>query len=411
MDTRIGLVHNRTESRLTVTSARGTRVAIISAPRLLVGTTLTGPGALVVEGGVILDVLEGRPAPAADHLALDTGIVSPGLIDVQINGCFGVDFAQATDDEWHNICATLPSFGVTAFQPTFITNPIDALVAALKRFAGVRPKLDAGGGAHPLGVHVEGPFISPERRGVHDVAFMVEPTEANLEPLLANAEVREQITMVTLAPELPGAIEAIRRLTAEGIVVSVGHSDALGEQVHEAVVAGARMVTHIFNAQRGFGHREPGVSGQALYESAMTIGLIADFQHVSPEACAIVLNAAPGRVALVTDAVAPAGMPPGVYELGGQQIQVSPGEPLARNLDGTIAGAAIFLDQAVRNLAGIGRNAGEVLAAASTTPADVLDRTDLGRLAAGAHADIVWWSDDLRPLRTWIDGEEVFRVE
>jgi N-acetylglucosamine-6-phosphate deacetylase len=386
-------------------------VAIISAPRLLVEGALRGPGALVVEGGVILDVLEGRPAPAPDHVALDTGLLSPGLIDVQINGCFGVDFVQASDDEWETVCRALPGFGVTAFQPTFITNPLDAMVAGLRRFAAVRKRLDATGGAHPIGVHVEGPFISPERRGVHDTSYMVAPTSSNLDALLDDPQVRAQITMLTLAPELPGAIDAIRRLSAAGIVVSVGHSDATGAQVHEAVVAGARMVTHIFNAQRGFSHREPGVAGQALYESAITIGLIADFQHVSPEACAIVLNAAPGRVALVTDAVAPAGMPPGVYELGGQQIQVSPDEPLARNLDGTIAGAAIFLDQAVRNLAGIGRSAAEVLAAASTVPADVLERPDLGRLAAGARADIVWWSDELRPRRTWIGGVEVYRAE
>jgi N-acetylglucosamine-6-phosphate deacetylase len=386
-------------------------VTIISAPRLLVEGTLRGPGALIVEGDVILDIVDGRPASGAGHVALDSGILSPGLIDAQINGCFGVDFVQATEEEWATISQALPGFGVTAFQPTYITNPIPALVAGLRRFAAVRSKLDAGGGAHPLGVHVEGPFISPERRGVHDVRFMVEPTAAHLDPLLTDPDVRRQITMLTLAPELPGALAAIRRLTAAGIVVSIGHSDALGAQVHEAVVAGARMVTHIFNAQRGFGHREPGVAGQALFESAMTIGLIADFQHVSPEACAITLNAAPGRVALVTDAVAPAGMPPGIYELGGQQIQVSPGEPLARNLDGTIAGAAMFLDHAVRNLAGIGRGIAEVLSAASTVPADVLGRADLGRLAAGARADVVWWSDDLHPLRTWISGQEVYRAE
>jgi N-acetylglucosamine-6-phosphate deacetylase len=386
-------------------------VAIISAPQVLIEGNLSGPGALVVEGGVILDVLDGRPASGPGHIALESGILSPGLIDVQINGCFGVDFVQATDDEWETISRALPGFGVTAFQPTYITNPIDALIAGLRRFAAVRPRLDAAGGAHAVGVHLEGPFISPERRGVHDVSFMIEPTDANLDPLLNDPEIRKHITMVTLAPELPSALDAIRRLAAAGIVVSVGHSDALGTQVHDAVVAGARMVTHIFNAQRGFGHREPGVSGQSLYESAMTIGLIADFQHVSAEACAITLNAAPGRVALVTDAVAPAGMPPGIYELGGQQIRVSPDEPLARNLDGTIAGAAIFLDQAVRNLAGIGRNIAEVLSAASTVPADVLERPDLGRLAPGAHADIVWWSDELHPLRTWIDGEEVFRAD
>ncbi len=385
-------------------------MAIISAPRLMVEGAVTGPGAVVVEDGMIVDVLEGRPEQDADHLALDTGILSPGLIDVQINGCFGVDFVQASDDQWEMICAALPRFGVTAFQPTYITNPIPAMVEGLRRFAAIRDRLEAAGGAHAVGVHIEGPFVSPERRGVHDVRFMVEPTTANLDALLDDALARAQITMLTLAPELPGALEAIKRLAAAGIVVSVGHSDALGAQVHDAVIAGARMVTHIFNAQRGFGHREPGVSGQALYEQDMTIGLIADFQHVSPEACAITLNAAPGRVALVTDAVAPAGMPPGVYELGGQQITVAPGEPLARNLDGTIAGAAMFLDQAVRNLVDFGRDIGEVLAAASTVPADALNRPDLGRLTAGAHADLVWWSDALRPQRTWVDGREVFRI-
>jgi N-acetylglucosamine-6-phosphate deacetylase len=385
-------------------------VAIISAPRLLIEGALTGTGAVVIEGGVIVDVLEGRPKPDADHLALDSGILSPGLIDVQINGCLGVDFVQATDGEWAMISRALPSFGVTAFQPTFITNPIPSMVAGLRRFAAVRPQLDAAVGAHAVGVHIEGPFISPDRHGVHDVTFMLEPTTANLDALLGDPLAASQITMLTLAPELPGALDAIRRLAAAGIVVAVGHSDALGAQVHEAVLAGASMVTHIFNAQRGFSHREPGVSGQALYEPTMTIGLIADFHHVSREACAITMNAAPGRVALVTDAVAPAGMPPGIYQLGGQQIQVLPDENLARNLDGTTAGAAIFLDQAVRNLVGMGRDIAAVLCAASTVPADVLHRRDLGRLAAGAHADIVWWSDDLRPLRTWVDGVEVRRA-
>ena len=349
----------------------------------------------------------GRPPASIDHLALESGILSPGLIDLQINGCLGVDFVSATDDEWEMVARALPSVGVTAFQPTYITNPIPALVAGLRRFAAVRSRLGEAGGAHPLGIHIEGPFLSQRRRGVHDLRFMTEPTAANLDALLADPVATAQITMLTLAPELPGALEAIRRLAAKGIVVSVGHSDATGAQVHDAVVAGARMVTHIFNAQRGFDHREPGVSGQALYERAMTIGLIADFEHVSPQACAITLNAAPGRVALVTDAVAAAGMPPGSYELGGQQIAISTGVALARSLDGTVAGATTFLDQAIRNLVGFGRDIAEVLVAATTVPADVLGRADLGRLAPGAHADMVWWDDDLRPARTWVDGMAV----
>ena len=388
-------------------------MTIISAPRLLVEGSLTGPGGVVINGGRIvdiidiIDIIDGRPAQGHDHVALDSGILSPGLIDIQINGCLGVDFVQATDDEWQRLSLALPGFGVTAFQPTYITNPIPALVAGLRRFAAVRPRLVAAGGARALGVHLEGPFLSPARPGVHDVNYLVEPNANNLDALLADSVATAQITMLAFAPELPFALEAIRRLAAAGIVVSVGHSDATGAQVHDAVVAGARMVTHIFNAQRGFDHREPGVSGQALYEEAVTIGLIADFEHVSPEACAITMNAAPGRVALVTDAVAAAGMPPGIYELGGQQIAVSAEEPVARNLDGTVAGAATFLDQAVRNLVGFGRDVAEVLSAASTVPADALKRPDLGRLAAGARADIVWWSEELQPVRTWVGGVEI----
>ena len=152
----------------------------------------------------------------------------------------------------------------------------------------------------------------------------------------------------------------------------------------------------------------PACQAKPYTSKPMTIGLIADFEHVSPEACAITLNAAPGRVALVTDAVAPAGMPPGTYELGGQQIAISTGVPLARNLDGTVAGAATFLDQAVRNLVGFGRDIAEVLVAATTVPADAVQRPDLGRLLPGAHADIVWWDDDLQPARTWVDGVPVY---
>jgi N-acetylglucosamine-6-phosphate deacetylase len=382
-------------------------VPIISAPRLLVDGALRGPGGVVIDGGRIVDIIKDRPAPARDHVSFDSGILSPGLIDLQINGCLGVDFVQATDDEWQRLSLALPAFGVTAFQPTYISNPIPALVAGLRRFAAVRPRLMADGGARALGVHLEGPFLSSARPGVHDVRYLLEPTDENLDALLADPVATAQITMLTLAPELPCALEAIRRLAAAGIVISVGHSDATGAQVHDAVVAGARMVTHVFNAQRGFDHREPGVAGQALYEEAVTIGLIADFEHVSAEACAITMNAAPGRVALVTDAVAAAGMPPGIYELGGQQIAVSVDEPVARNLDGTVAGAATFLDQAVRNLVGFGRDIAEVLVAASTVPADALNRHDLGRLAPGAQADIVWWSDELHPTRAWVGGVEI----
>ena len=378
---------------------------IISAPRMLVEGQLTGPAHVVVEGGIVVDVNDGT---ATQGVVLDHGVLTPGLIDLQINGSYGVDFVDAGPDEWLSVACRLPETGVTAFQPTFITAPVDRLLVGMKQAADAFPQLEASPeSARPLGVHLEGPFLSPHQAGVHDVSFMHPATAADLDALLAPGVV-DVISMMTLAPELPGALEAVRRLRAEGIVVSLGHSDARGSEVAAAVEAGARMVTHIFNAQRGLGHREPGVAGQALADPRLTVGLIADLHHVAAEICIVVMQAARGRVALVTDAVAAAGMPPGSYELGGQQIRIEPGEGLARRSDGTIAGSSLSLDAAVRNLVGIGVAAPDVLDAATRVPADVLGRTDLGRLAAGAKADLVWWSDDLRPLRVWIDGKVAY---
>ncbi len=382
-------------------------MAIISAPRLLVDGELTN-GAVVIENGIIVDVLDTPPRPSPDHLALPEGTLTAGLVDVQINGSFGVDFIDASDDEWELVAHALPRSGVTAFQPTYITAPMEALVAGLNRASAVRPRLDAAGGARMLGVHVEGPFLSPLQAGVHDTTWMVHPSAALLDRLLGVDPGDDILTMVTLAPELPGAIEAIERLVHAGIIVSIGHTNATAAEVHAAVEAGARMVTHIFNAQRGFGHREPGVPGEALTEPRLTIGLIADLRHVARQACTIVMQAARGRVALVTDAVAAAGMPPGIYQLGGQQVEVPISEGLARRVDGTIAGSSLSLDRAVRNLVQIGCDTAQVLDAATRVPADALRRTDIGRLAAGAHADLAWWSDDLQPLCTWIGGEAVY---
>lgn len=381
---------------------------IISAPHMLVEGRLSGPGSVVVDGDTIVDVLEGATTDGGEHLELSEGVLTPGLVDVQVNGGFGVDFVCAADDEWELVAQALPATGVTAFQPTYITAPLGHLVAGMRRAAGVRPRLEASPrSARMLGVHLEGPFLSPLQAGVHDAAFMQPPTREAVEEILG-CDVAGILTMVTLAPELPGAIEAIRRLRAAGVHVSLGHSDARGHEVHAAVEAGARMVTHIFNAQRALGHREPGVPGQALAEPHLTIGLIADLHHVAPQICSVVMQAARGRVALVTDAVAAAGMPPGTYELGGQQVRVSPDEDLPRRADGTIAGSSLALDKAVRNLVGVGVPAGQVLDAATRVPADVMGRTDLGRLAAGTKADLVWWSDDLRPLRTWVRGQVAY---
>ena len=379
-------------------------MAVVSAPRVVAGGRVLAPGAVVVERGRIAAVLDDRPSPAPDHLALDRGVLVPGLVDLQVNGCFGVDLADADAGGWERVVQGLPATGVTSFLSTFISAPLEALVAAMGR-AAARAATAGAPCARILGVHLEGPFLSERRRGAHDPAHLVDPTPERVEWLLESGA--GLLRLVTLAPERQGGLQAIKRLAGAGIVVSVGHSDAHAEQVAAAAAAGARMVTHIFNAQRGLHHREPGVAGQALADPRLVPGLIADLHHVHPAVCWIVMRAARGRVALVTDAVAATGMPPGRYELGGEPLELSGDSPPLR-ADGTIAGSMLRLDQAIGNLVGLGIEPVEAVEAATRVPADLLGRSDLGRLEPGTRADLVWLSDAWKALATWIDGAEVW---
>ncbi len=378
----------------------------ISAPRAVLDGRMTGPVEVAIEDGVIRAV---RPANGVSDLVLVDGVLTAGLVDIQINGAFGVDFSSADDDAWDRVAASLPSTGVTAFQPTYITAPLGALVSGLHTAIEARERQEAGDrslgvAARILGVHLEGPFLSPVRHGVHEKRFLADPTPEAIDRLLS-APGHEMLTMVTLAPELPGALDAIRRLTQAGVRVSVGHTDATADQITAAADMGATLVTHIFNAQRGLAHREPGVPGATMADRRFYCGLIADLHHVAPEVCSLVWKGARGRVVLVTDAIAAAGMPPGDYELSGIPVELG-ADGVPRNADGTIAGSALTLDQAVRNMISLGLPEAQVIEAASRIPADALGRADLGRIAVGARADLVWWSDDFHPLRTWVDGRE-----
>jgi N-acetylglucosamine-6-phosphate deacetylase len=380
------------------------RLVIVSAPAVLADGELLQPGAVVIEDALVVDVLPRRPRPGSGHVALDDGLLTPGLIDLQVNGAFGVDLATAADADWLHVARQLCRTGVTSFLPTFVTAAVDDLVDQVRRSKAAQERLVTQSAAQVLGAHVEGPFLSPSWPGVHDPLLMRDPHPASVERLLQAAD---GLAMLTIAPERPGAIEAIRRFADAGVRVSLGHTDAVAADVAAAADAGATCITHVFNAQRPLGHREPGVPGQALADPRLTVGLIADLHHVAAQICAIVLRAAPGRVALVTDATAAAGMPPGRYQLADVPVQVAAeGEPPRRG-DGRLAGSALTLDAAVRNVAGIGIDVGRAVDAASRVPADVLGRPDLGRIAPGAIADLVWWSPDLRPQRTWVHGVEV----
>lgn len=381
---------------------------LISAPRVVPATPGAGvlePGYVAVSGGRISAVAAGPPPGRAD-VALAAGVLLPGFVDLQVNGYFGVEMSAADPSGWALVAGRLPELGTTAFLPTYITAPVADLAAGLRRAASLVPALPRGG-ARVLGVHVEGPFISVARRGAHNPHWIIPPAPAAVGELIsAGAGV---LRLVTLAPEAEGGLAAIDRLGGAGVMVSVGHSDATGRQVAEAAAAGARMVTHLFNAQRPLGPYEPGVTGQALTNHRLTSGLIADLHHVCREACEIAFAAAPGRICLVTDASACAGMPPGQYLLGGEPIELPPGDGVPpRRPDGGLAGSALRMDRAVANMVSVGVALEVAVTAATRIPADLIGRPDLGRLAPGAAADLAWLDDDLRARGTWIDGERVY---
>ncbi|HEX6471176.1 MAG TPA: N-acetylglucosamine-6-phosphate deacetylase [Streptosporangiaceae bacterium] len=389
---------------------------LIAAERLIVAPSaaasqgvpsrsdVISPGYVRVSGGVIAEVGAGPP-PTRPDVELGGGTLAPGLVDLQVNGYYGHDLVDADEAGWHAIVRRLPETGVTAFLPTFITAPVPALAAALRAAARLIPRLPAG--SRVLGVHVEGPFLSRDRRGAHNAEWLTDPTPDALRTLLAAGPVK----IVTLAPERAGGLAAVRILSDAGVLVSVGHSDATADQVRQAADAGARMVTHLFNAQSGLHHRGPGVAAQALADGRLTAGLIADLAHVAPVVCKVAFAAAPGRIVLVTDAAAAAGMPPGHYELGGEPIDLPADGPPVR-ADGTIAGSALRLDAAIANITGLGIDLIAAVDAATRVPADLIGRPDLGRIAPGAAADLVWLdateAGGLRARATWIGGELAF---
>ena len=379
---------------------------LIAACRVIPGLPGTGvlaPGYVTLQGGVITEAGAGPP-PGVPDLDLGTGVLVPGLVDLQVNGYYGVDLADCDPWGWALVAGRLPETGTTAFLPTFITAPVPTLATALRSAAKATEAVTAG--ARVLGVHLEGPFLSPARAGAHRRDWIVPPSPGAVTELMEAGQ--GLLRLVTLAPEADGALAAIGMLTAAGVVVSMGHSDATAAEVAAGATAGARMVTHLFNAQRGLHHREPGVVGQALTDQRLTSGLVVDLSHVSATACAIAFAAAPGRICLVTDAAACAGMPPGRYLLGGQPVELPPGGGAPVRPGGTLAGSALRMDQAVGNAVAVGLGLPEAVAAATRIPADLIGRPDLGRLAAGAAADLAWLGDDLRARATWVGGEQVY---
>ncbi len=337
------------------------------------------PGYVVVEGELIAEVGEGTPRGADREFR--HGVLAPGLVDLQVNGAAGADFLSCTPEQFAAARRYLASTGTTSFLPTLITAPVEVARAAARVVAS-----GAGAGAQPVGVHLEGPALSPNRAGAHDPRWIVPPGDPRVRQLVA--DLGDLVRVVTLAPEQPGGLELVGWLASAGVVASVGHSDATYQQARQAFEAGAGMVTHLFNAMRGLHHREPGVVGAALEEGSWVCGLVADGVHVHPAAFRLAYRVlGPERVALVTDAMAAAGAPPGRYRLGGA-LATAPAGKAPRLADGTLAGSVLRMDEAVRNAIRWGVPLRDAVRMASTTPARVLGLEDRGLLRPGLRADL-----------------------
>jgi N-acetylglucosamine-6-phosphate deacetylase len=366
--------------------------------KLVLGGSLQD-GAVIVEGERISGISRTGRDGDLPATVIDASIVSPGFIDLQVNGGFGVE-VDADPESFRLLSRRLPESGVTSYLPTVISS-----------FAGHYPPVfdafeRAGGapGARALGFHLEGPFLSPDRKGAHPIAAIEQASDALFEQFIAFPETR----LVTLAPERPGNLRRITRLCNAGILVSLGHTNATIDQLTAGADAGAIKATHLFNAMSPFGHREPGVIGAVLTEDRLTTGLIADGIHAHPRAVNLAVRAKGiERIALVTDMMAAAGMPPGDYTLGGQQVRTD--GVAARLPDGTLAGAVLLMNDAIRNVSWWAEiTVAQAIRMATDVPARLLGRDDIGVLRPGARADLTLLDDQLNVVRTIVGGGTVF---
>jgi len=325
----------------------------------------------------------------------------PGFVELQINGAFGVDFTQDPTKVWQ-VGRRLTELGITIFLPTIITSPLDSVQHAIRTWKDGAPK-DYVGAAIP-GFHLEGPFINPEKKGAHRPEFIRKPTMEDI----SEWKPENGIRLVTLAPEIPGALEIIALLSARKITVSAGHSMATREQIKEGIAAGIACGTHLFNAMRPLDHRHSGIIGTLLTNDNLKVGLIVDGIHLAPEIVKLVFRAkGEDNIFLVSDAMGALGLSPGEYQLAGRKVTVN--ETSAHLEDGTLAGSILTPTESLRNFqAYSGCTFEQALRCWTTTPADLMRFEGHGRLATGLQADLVALDDHGRVAATMINGDWVF---
>lgn len=370
-----------------------------ASPRLL-GVASAFDGSRMIRGDVLVG--EGRILDIGVGQGVGDHVAAPGFVDLQVNGFGGVDLQSAPAGAVVDMARRLAATGVTAYQPTVISAPLDAMVRTLETLDDAAA---AGGVARMLPAHLEGPFLSPRWRGAHLARNLRLPDREVLHRLLSSG----RVGYMTLAPELPGASGLVKELCERGVVVAIGHSDATAEQAQEAFAAGVSVLTHAFNAHRRFSPRDPGPLPAALVNERVWITAIADGIHLAPLTLALLGRAAGDRLVAISDAIAASGLGDGSFCFG--ELDVSVREGRAELSDGCLAGSTATLDAGVRELVAAGIALEAALGAVTSRPAGVIGDATLGRLRKGGPGDVVVLDRELRPIVTLLGGLEIAACE
>lgn len=381
---------------------------VITADHLVTPTESVEGPVVLIDDGRIVDVgsRQAKEVPGSTrHLDFPSLTLAPGFIDIHIHGGAGHDLMEADNAALSAIERHLAKHGVTSYLPTTVTAPQERILKALENLAQAIAKPNDRDGAVPLGIHLEGPFISHAKRGVHPLENLIPPSPDRLERFWRAS--RGTIRMMTIAPEIPGAIETIRYGRRLGVHSSLGHSDATFDQAAAAIAAGADHATHTFNAMRALDHRDPGILGAVLTDDAVTADIIADGVHVHPSVVQLFLRAKGAeRAVLITDAISAAGMTDGHYRLGPLEVEVRGGRC---DYQGKLAGSVLTLDRAIRNVMSFAAwKLQHAVRLATFNPAQLLGITDQrGLVAPGRMADMVALSDDGQVVHTIVAGAMV----
>jgi N-acetylglucosamine-6-phosphate deacetylase len=389
---------------------------ILTAAELFDGTQVISEPLIAIEEGRIaaISTRSGSSLPAGARVMDFPGAtLAPAFLDVHIHGAAGHDVMQATPEALDTMGRFLASRGTANYLATTVTAPLDATLRSLEGLAKLMARASENelgngpgiGSARPLGIHLEGPFLSHAKRGVHPPEYLLEPSVAAFDRMFEAAEGR--VRLMTLAPELNGAAELAAHAAQRGVRVSVGHSNATAAETRAAFAAGATSATHTFNAMRALDHREPGILGEVLTDDAIFAELICDGIHSAPEMTRLWWRAkGPERGILVTDAMSAAGMPDGEYQLGGFAVQVAQGRATR---DGVLAGSVLTLDRALANcVAFTGAAIGKALRAVTANPAAMVGLEDAaGRVAVGRPASLVVLNAQAKLIATFVNGVRV----